>query len=140
MDTFDKNMQQIFDVAAPAEKTYNVEVVPPSTDSTPTALQDDLEQDYKLVRSNYEDIVEMGKKAIEDILNIASNSQHPRAYEVAGTLIKNVTEANEKLIILQKQMREMDKQNKNTPKTSIDKAIFIGSTAELTKMLKGSAE
>ncbi len=90
------------------------------------------------VRQNYEEIIEKGVDAIDSILEIARESEHPRAFEVAATMIKNVADANEKLILLQKQMREMNKAaGKETQSTKIDKAIFVGSTADLNKMLKG---
>ena len=101
-------------------------------------LDNDLEKDYKKVRQNYEEIIEKGVDAIDSILEIARESEHPRAFEVAATMIKNVADANEKLILLQKQMREMNKTaGKETQSTKIDKAIFVGSTADLNKMLKG---
>ena len=101
-------------------------------------LDNDLEKDYKKVRQNYEEIIEKGVDAIDSILEIARESEHPRAFEVAATMIKNVADANEKLILLQKQMREMNKAaGKETQSTKIDKAIFVGSTADLNKMLKG---
>ena len=101
-------------------------------------LDNVLEKDYKKVRQNYEEIIEKGVDAIDSILEIARESEHPRAFEVAATMIKNVADANEKLILLQKQMREMNKAaGKETQSTKIDKAIFVGSTADLNKMLKG---
>jgi hypothetical protein len=135
MTKFERNMEQLFDVA-PVEI---IEETLPAVVETKeqTQLDDDLQTDYETVRTNYEEIIEKGKDAIDDILEIARESEHPRAFEVAATMIKNVTEANEKLILLQKQMREMKKGQKETSKTTIDKAIFVGSTAELSKLLKG---
>ena len=99
----------------------------------------DLEKDYDKVRQNYEEIINKGVDAIDSILEIARESEHPRAFEVAATMIKNVADANEKLIMLQKQMREIQRASGKEPQTStkIDKAIFVGSTADLNKMLKG---
>jgi len=138
MTKFERNMEQLFDVA-PVEI---IEETLPAVVETKeqTQLDDDLQTDYETVRTNYEEIIEKGKDAIDDILEIARESEHPRAFEVAATMIKNVTEANEKLILLQKQMREMKKGQKETSKTTIDKAIFVGSTAELSKLLKGKQE
>jgi hypothetical protein len=135
MTKFEKNMEQIFDVA-PVE-IIEKETLPSVVKQENTELDDDLQTDYETVRNNYEEIIEKGKDAIDDILEIARESEHPRAFEVAATMIKNVTEANEKLILLQKQMRDMKKGQKETSKTTIDKAIFVGSTAELSKLLKG---
>jgi len=128
-------MEQIFDVT-PIETTEK-KMVPSVIEKEHSELDDDLQSDYETVRNNYEEIIEKGKDAIDDILEIARESEHPRAFEVAATMIKNVTEANEKLILLQKQMRDMKKGQKETSKTTIDKAIFVGSTAELSKLLKG---
>lgn len=139
MNTFEKNMSEIFEVT-PKEVTETELVVSEKKPVIPQEmkLDNDLERDYKKVRQNYEEIIEKGVDAIDTILDIARDSQHPRAFEVAATMIKNVTDANEKLILLQKQMREMNKAaGKEASSTKIDKAIFVGSTADLNKMLKG---
>jgi DNA-binding ferritin-like protein len=135
MTKFEKSMEQIFDVA-PVE-VIEKEALPAVIEKENTELREDLKADYDAVSNNYEQFIEKGKDAIDDILEIARESEHPRAFEVAATMIKNVTEANEKLILLQKQMRDMKKGQKETSKTTIDKAIFVGSTAELSKLLKG---
>jgi hypothetical protein len=76
-------------------------------------------------------------QAMEETLQIAKAGQHPRAFEVYGTLLKNVVDANKELLAVQKQMREMNKQNQPSGATHIDKAIFVGSTSELNKLIKG---
>ena len=76
---------------------------------------------------------------MEEILNIAIAGQHPRAFEVYGTLLKNMVDANKELLNIQKQMREMDKK-KEVNNTTIDKAIFVGSTAALGKLLKDNGK
>jgi hypothetical protein len=76
---------------------------------------------------------------MEEILEIAKQGQHPRAFEVYGTLLKNVVDANKELLAVQKQMREMDSKKKDSG-TTIDKAIFVGSTQELNKLLKGKSD
>jgi len=139
MSKFEKSMEQIFDIS-PTEIVEEKHTMPALSKKENTELDEDLQQDYNIVRNNYEEIIEKGKGAIDDILEIARESEHPRAFEVAATMIKNVTEANEKLILLQKQMRDMNKGQKETSKTTIDKAIFVGSTAELSKLLKGKQE
>jgi len=73
------------------------------------------------------------KKPCVEILEIAKAGQHPRAFEVYGTLLKNVVDANKELLNIQKQMRDMDGKKKSEGDTKIDKAIFVGSTAELSK-------
>ena len=77
--------------------------------------------------------------SLEEILNIAKAGQHPRAFEVYSGLLKNMTEANDRLLKIQKEMREMEGIKKETNNTNIDKAIFVGSTSELSKLLKNNA-
>jgi len=136
---FEKNMSEIFEVEPKQIASTDIVVKEerPVVEAE-SKLDNDLEKDYKKVRQNYEEIIEKGVDAIDSILEIARESEHPRAFEVAATMIKNVADANEKLILLQKQMREMNKTaGKETQSTKIDKAIFVGSTADLNKMLKG---
>ena len=99
-------------------------------------LKNDLEDAYQQTKDNLQDLIDQGKEAMEEILNIAKAGQHPRAFEVYGTLLKNVVDANKELLAVQKQMRTMDGKPKEGD-TKIDKAIFVGSTAELNKLLKG---
>lgn len=139
MSKFEKNMSEIFEVE-PKQITGTNLIVKEERPiiEAESKLDNDLEKDYRKVRQNYEEIIEKGVDAIDSILEIARESEHPRAFEVAATMIKNVADANEKLIILQKQMREMNKAaGKELQSTKIDKAIFVGSTADLNKMLKG---
>lgn len=140
MSKFEKSMEKIFDVVPVdfTEKTENKSDLVINQEPVETQLEADLNTDYNVVRKNYEEIIDKGKSAIDDILEIAKHSEHPRAFEVAATLIKNVTEANEKLIGLQKTMREMTKKSSGSG-TTIDKAIFVGSTAELSKFLKNKS-
>jgi hypothetical protein len=138
---FEKNMSEIFEIE-PTEEVQSTAVVVKEKkpiDKIEIKLEDDLEKDYDKVRQNYEEIINKGVDAIDSILEIARESEHPRAFEVAATMIKNVADANEKLIMLQKQMREIQRASGKEPQTStkIDKAIFVGSTADLNKMLKG---
>lgn len=103
-------------------------------------MNDDLMADYEESRKTLKGIVEKGAGAIDDILAIARESEHPRAFEVAATLIKNVADVNEKLLNMQKQMKEITGA-KNSGNLNVGKAaIFVGSTAELSKMLKGEKE
>ena len=143
MDTFDKNMSQIFDIEVVTEMTENLPKIietKPKESTENNNLENDLNVDYEKVRKNYEEIVEKGKNAIDEILAVARDSQHPRAYEVASTLINTVINANEKMIALQKQMRDMDSKTSDTGNgsTKIDKAVFIGSPSDINKMLKGT--
>jgi uncharacterized protein YicC (UPF0701 family) len=98
--------------------------------------QEDLTDAYTQSKENLQGIIDQGKEAMEDILQIAKAGQHPRAFEVYGTLLKNMVDANKELLNIQKQMREMEGIKKETTNTNIDKAIFVGSTSELSKLLK----
>jgi hypothetical protein len=96
--------------------------------------KDDVDNDYKYSRENYYNLIQQGQEAIEGILDVAKEGQHPRAFEVAGVLIKNVADTVDKLQDLQKKLKDL----KDLPKTAspqIKNALFIGSTAELQKML-----
>ena len=95
----------------------------------------DVDNDYKYSRENYYNLIERGQEAIEGILDIAKEGQHPRAYEVAGQLIGQVAGTVDKLQDLQKKLKDL----KELPKSAnhnIKNALFVGSTAELQKMLK----
>jgi hypothetical protein len=95
----------------------------------------DIDNDHKYSRENYYNLIQRGQEAIEGILEVAKEGQHPRAYEVAGALIKNVADTVDKLQDLNKKLKDL----KDVPKTAsanIKNALFVGSTAELQKMLK----
>ena len=100
---------------------------------------DEIENDYKYQRENFYNLVEKGTDAIEGILEIARESEHPRTYEVAGNLIKQVAEVTEKLGDLQEKMKKLKEVPNNAPK-SVTNALYVGSTAELQKMLKGKKD
>ena len=95
----------------------------------------DIENDYAYQRQNFYNLVERGSDAIEGILELARESDAPRAYEVAGNLIKQVAEVTEKLGDLQEKMKRLKEVPSNAPK-NVTNALFVGSTSELSKMLK----
>ena len=97
--------------------------------------EDDLEEDYEYQRRQFYNLVEKGSNAIDGILELAKESEHPRTYEVAGQLIKNVAEVTEKLGDLQEKMRRLKEVPSNAPK-NVTNALFVGSTKELQKMLR----
>ena len=117
-------------------------VTPISYHDTPTESKpiettgEDIDDDYKYQRDNFYNLVEKGSTAIEGILELAKEGEHPRAYEVAGNLIKQVAEVTEKLGDLQEKMRRL-KEVPNTAPKSVTNALFVGSTAELQEMIKG---
>jgi len=133
MTKFDESMSKIFDVV-PSVVTEKTAIIKEYT--TNLNLDQDLADAYQQSRDNLQDVIDQGKDAMEDILRIAKDSEQPRAFEVFGTLLKNVVEANKELIAMQKQMRDMD--NKKEAGNKINNAIFVGSTSELSKLLKGS--
>ena len=107
--------------------------------NTVEVSEDDIEDDYKYQRDNFYNLVEKGSAAIDGILELAKESEHPRTYEVAGQLIKNVAEVTEKLGDLQEKMRRLKEVPSNAPK-NVTNALFVGSTTELQKMLKDKIE
>jgi len=99
----------------------------------------DIKQDYEMSRANLHSLVMKGQEAVDGILDVARASDHPRAYEVAGQLIKSVGDVTDKLIDLQGKMKELDKEEKKGPST-VNNTMFVGSTADLQKMLKQQKE
>ena len=126
----------VFDPVQSAIEQNNI-VVPKVT--PPQSNEDDIENDYKYQRENFYGLVEKGSQAIEGILELAKEQEHPRAYEVAGNLIKQVAEVTEKLGDLQEKMRKLKEVPNSAPK-NVTNALFVGSTAELQKMLKGKSD
>ena len=100
---------------------------------------DDVEKDYEYQRQNFYNLGERGSDAIEGILELAKESDHPRAYEVAGNLIKQVADVTEKLGDLQEKMKKLKEVPSNAPK-NVTNALFVGSTKELQSMLKDKSE
>jgi len=116
------------------ENKSNIEVI----SSPPQLLKNydsHIEKDYEYQRDNFYNLVEKGSSAIDGILELAKESEHPRTYEVAGNLIKQVAEVAEKLGDLQEKMRKL-KEVPNTAPKNVTNALFVGSTAELQKMIK----
>ena len=97
----------------------------------------DMDSDYKYSRENFYNLIERGQDAIDGILDIAKEGEHPRAYEVVGQLIKNVSEVTEKLADLQEKMKKLKEVPDHGPK-NVTNALFVGSTKELQKMLKSN--
>ena len=125
----------VFDPVETAIKQNNI-VIPKKVIQS---NEDDIENDYKYQRENFYGLVERGQDAIDGILELAKEGEHPRAYEVAGNLIKQVAEVAEKLGDLQEKMRKL-KEVPNTAPKNVTNALFVGSTAELQKMLKGKSD
>jgi len=132
MSTFD-GLDEVFNV----EPSEIIEV--PSEEIIPLSQKPELQQDYEVTRAQLHNLVMKGQEAIDGILDVARSSDHPRAYEVAGQLIKNVADVADKLIDLQKKMKDIDEKaaTKSGP-TTVNNTMFVGSTSELAKLLKQS--
>ena len=123
--------------------TFNVEseVVPEKTkeiqkiEEAASSMQD-VKKDYEYTRGNLYSIIEKGQEAIDGILELAQESEMPRAYEVAGQLIKNVADATDKLLTLQQKLKDVEEEKDTKGPTTVNNALFVGSTAELQKLLK----
>ena len=138
-----KNAENILDevlgVVDPVEKELGINKMLTPTISRPPQDIDDVDADYTYQRENFYDLIEKGQDAIQGILNVAKESDHPRGYEVAGNLIKQVAEVTEKLGDLQEKMKKLKDVPNSAPK-NVTNALFVGSTAELQKMLKGKKD
>jgi hypothetical protein len=97
---------------------------------------DDIEKDYVYSRANLYSLIEKGQEAINGIMEVAGEGGSPRAYEVAGQLIKSVADTTDKLIDLQKKLKDVEDETKKTTNNVTNNAVFVGSTSELQKMLK----
>ncbi len=98
--------------------------------------KNDISKDYEYTRGNLYSIIEKGQEAIDGILELAQESEQPRAYEVAGQLIKSVSDATDKLMDLQKKLKDVNEEDRKSPTSVTNNALFVGSTAELAKMIK----
>ena len=101
-------------------------------------ISNDIQKDYEYTRGNLYSLIEKGQEAINGILELAQESEMPRAYEVAGQLIKNVADATDKLMELQKKLKEVEEEKISRGPTNVTNALFVGSTAELSKLLKNT--
>jgi hypothetical protein len=126
-------------------KTFNVsgEITPTNDGSIEnlkkieviSSASEDIRKDYDYTRGNLYSLIEKGQEAINGILELAQETEMPRAYEVAGQLIKNVADATDKLMDLQKKLNDVEEEKQKGP-TTVNNALFVGSTAELAKLLK----
>ena len=99
-------------------------------------VSDDIRKDYDYTRGNLYSIIEKGQEALNGILELAQESEMPRAYEVAGQLIKNVADASDKLMLLQQKLKDVEEEKQQKGPSTVNNALFVGSTADLAKMLK----
>jgi len=136
---FDK-LNEAFNIEPEKEEQIYPEVSDVEAEIIPhdgkESLIDDIKKDYEYTRGNLYSIIEKGQEAINNVLELAQETDTPRAYEVVGQLIKNVSDATDKLIDLQKKIKDLDEVKQQKGPTNVTNALFVGSTAELSKMLK----
>lgn len=122
------------------DKTLNIETSIVETDSTSIIKSpqngNDIQKDYEYTRANLYSLIEKGQEAINGIMELAGEGGSPRAYEVAGQLIKSVADTTDKLIDLQKKLKDVEEDSPKTTNNVTNNALFVGSTAELSKLLK----
>ena len=123
------------------DDALNVESSIVEVDNTPKSIvkpeqKTDISKDYEYTRANLYSLIEKGQEAINGIMELAGEGGSPRAYEVAGQLIKNVADATDKLLDLQKKLKEVEEEKQTKGPSTVNNALFVGSTAELAKMLK----
>ena len=135
MNNLDKNLSEVFDIT-PITEPEPPKKQPLTTSYKQPDMDSDLTDAYQQSKENLQGIIDQGQEAMYEILEIAKAGQHPRAFEVYATLLKNMTEANDRLLKIQKEMRDISGIKKEATTTNIDKAIFVGSTSELSKLLK----
>lgn len=126
------------------DKTLNIESSIVEVQEESSAIQkssgpiksDDIKKDYEYTRANLYSLIEKGQEAINGIMELAGEGGSPRAYEVAGQLIKNVADTTDKLIDLQKKLKEVEEDSPKATNNVTNNAVFVGSTSELSKLLK----
>jgi len=136
MNKYDK-LDETFDIESTEVEVEKVEKVEKQIE-TIKSQSEDIKKDYEYTRGNLYSIIEKGQEAIDGILELAQESEMPRAYEVAGQLIKNVADATDKLLTLQQKLKDVQEEKDVKGPTTVNNALFVGSTAELQKLLKNS--
>lgn len=131
---FQENMEDIFDIEPVEAET---EIV---SDKPPIQNADDIDADYKYARTELYELIQKGQVAIDELIEVARSSNHPRAYEVAFQGIKNVADITDKLADLQKKMKDIRSEDKKSTPTTVNNTMFVGSTADLAKMLKNASK
>ena len=135
------NLDDAFNITPTEVEVDQTEVKEPVGIQKPDRLtKGDIEKDYEYTRGNLYSIIEKGQEAINGILELAQDSEMPRAYEVAGQLIKSVSDATDKLMDLQKKLKDVEEDNTQKGPNTVNNALFVGSTAELAKLLKNGVK
>jgi len=128
-----KQLDKAFNITP---EVVNEEPKPVVREKPDRLTKDDVSKDYDYTRGNLYSIIEKGQEAIDGILELAQETEQPRAYEVAGQLIKSVSDATDKLMDLQKKLKDVNEEDNKKSPTNVTNALFVGSTAELAKMIK----
>jgi hypothetical protein len=131
MKKLNDNLSEIFDI----EPIQKVESLPIVTTSTEIVVGDEVETDAALARKNIKSLLDKGSNAIDNLLLVAQESEHPRAYEVAANFIKTLADLNKDLLDVQKKKSDLRPQVA-TQSINVEKAVFVGSTAELLKQIR----
>ena len=136
-----ENLNEVFNTKdeEPVE-LKKVEVEAKNLDSKVKDVVVDIDKDYNYTRGNLYSIIEKGQEALDGVLELAQESDSARAYEVAGQLIKSVGDATDKLLDLRKKLKDLEEDNTKKGPTNVTNALFVGSTAELSKLLKQNKE
>ena len=136
-----KKLDETFNITPTEISVDESEVVVGVDREKPDRLtQDDITKDYEYTRGNLYSIIEKGQEAINGILELAQESEMPRAYEVAGQLIKSVSDATDKLMDLQKKLKDVNEESVSKGPTNVTNALFVGSTADLSKLIKAQSD
>tara|TARA_X000001036_G_scaffold140654_1_gene133412 strand:- start:2120 stop:2539 length:420 start_codon:yes stop_codon:yes gene_type:complete len=130
MNEFEKNMEDAFDIEIETTQSLPSKPVPKKED------KDDQDKDYEYSRAQLYNLIDKGQEALNGALEVAQESGHPRAYEVAVNAMKQVADTTDKLLDLQKKMKDLEAPTKNSINTKTTNNLFVGSTADLQKMLK----
>ena len=126
-----ESIDNALDIESSIVESKSMKPVPPKEE------RDDIKKDYEYTRANLYSLIEKGQEAINGIMELAGESASPRAYEVAGQLIKSVADTTDKLADLQKKVKDLEEDNtKKGPNNVTNNALFVGSTSELSKLLK----
>ena len=123
---FEKNMEDIFELPEKIEQTKELKPVDNSDET--------VDNDFKYARENLHNIIERGSDALNTLVDVANQSQHPRAFEVVGQLVKTLSDTNKDLLELQKKVKVIKKDIPDQPQ-NVTNALFVGNTSELQKMI-----
>lgn len=128
----ESNEEVVGELISAEEEQLPAEVIPA------TGTERDIEYDYEYSRITHRDLIEKGTDALDGILQVAKESQHPRAYEVAGNILKNLSDMTDKLMVLQEKKKSLKNEDEDkTPKSiTVEKAVFVGSTSDLLKKVR----